>query len=818
MLSEYRLAGVVLAAGTKLALVERRSAKQVVTLHVGDDLDGRRVEDITTEGVRLNGGSTHELLAVPRLNGVSRRKAYADGGRRAKSVTRRRRRSRHAHRGGGGRTASVEQHSLKVQSEPNAVVQLLAAAALGVALATFAACDAVADGPARGAPRALAPATPARTDPASITAPDLGPESPNAEIHEGSGALIDKDMKHPTAADRVGDITLDFVDADVRDVLRSVLGDMLKLPYVLDPQVNGTLTLKTGLPIKPEGVLPALETALKTIDAAMVVSNDMISIVPIAVAQKQAGQAAGLDSGSDAPGYAIEIVSLKFVSAEQMQKVLEPLVPQGSLLRIDSQRNLVFLTGTEPERAAIRRTISLFDVDYLEGMSFALIRPQHVDVGTLATELGKVFDSTSSPVGGLVRMIPISRINTLLVLTSRPYYLHEVSRWVARLDVIPMTPGRQLHYMKLENARAADIADTLGQIFGTGGGHTPSLASASAAVPAPVPSSTTSQPAQTAPPTEPRPIRAGGSDEAPQIVTDDANNALIIRADAAEFDAIEKIVKQMDVTPNQVLVEATIVEVTLNDTLKYGVEWAFTSGKQTFAQGATGTPAVSFPGFGFTYNVPNVSVALSALSTLSKISVLSSPKLLTLDNSPASLQVGDQVPIVTQTSVSAESSGAPIIATVQQRDTGVILSVTPRIGSSGMVFMTISQEVSAAVPNTTSSLDQSPTVEERKIQTTVAVQDGATVALGGLMRRSQTTGDSGVPYLKDLPVLGGLFGPQSDTRERTELMVFLTPRVIRSPTQAAAVTDEVRKGLLGVEATLRHLDPKKKNIPRLPWR
>jgi len=705
-------------------------------------------------------------------------------------------------------------------------------AAMFVALAVG---GAFADGP----PRALGRPIPVTTQPpAENTASQsqLGAESPNAQIFEGSGDFVDtaQGSTKKRAADRMGDITLDFSDADVRDVVRSVLGEMLKLPYVIDPQVNGHLTLKTGLPIKPEAVLPALETSLKTIGAAIVVVDDMVSIVPMTVAQKQAGQVTGVAGDNGAPGYGIEVVALKYVSADQMQKVLEPLVPQGGILRIDPQRNLIFLAGTEPERASIRNTIQLFDVDYLKGMSFALIEPQHVDVGTLATELGKIFDETSSPIAGLVRMIPISRINTLLVLTSRPFYLHEVSRWVARLDVIPITPGRQLHYYKLQNSRAADIAQTLSEIFGGSSGNRPPAAGPQAGsnystTPPPPAATGAMVPVNASPPTQPAQPQqsfasAGqapsgrGGEEGPQIVTDDANNALIIRADAAEFDAIEKIVRQMDVTPNQVLIEATIVEVTLNDTLKYGVEWAFTSGNQSFTQAANGTPAASFPGFGFTYMVPNVNVALSTLGTLSKISVLSSPKLLTLDNSPASLEVGDQVPIVTQTSTSTDSAGAPVIATVQQRDTGVILSVTPRIGSSGMVFLTVSQEVSDAVPTTSSSLDQSPTVEERKIQTTVAIQDGTTVALGGLMRRSQTSGNTGVPYLKDIPVLGALFGTQSDTRERTELMVFLTPRVVRSPASAVAVTEDIRRGLVGVQATLRHLDPKKNDIPRLPWR
>jgi len=384
--------------------------------------------------------------------------------------------------------------------------------------------------------------------------------------------------------------------------------------------------------------------------------------------------------------------------------------------------------------------------------------------------------------------------------------------------------------------RAADIAQTLNEIFGGSPGHTNSPAgsnavSQQAAVTMPPSGGSASGPPPPPPPAVPgfpgagasqetvgtRAVSASGSADAPQIVTDDNNNALIIRADAAEYDSIDKIIRQMDITPNQVMIEATIVEVTLNDDLKYGVEWYFKSGNQTFTQAATGIPLTSFPGFGYTYSVPNVSVAMSALGTLSKINVISSPKLLTLDNMPATLEVGDQVPIITQTSTSTDSNGAPVIATVQQRDTGVLLSVTPRIGSSGVVYLTIAQEVSDVVPTTTSNID-SPTIQQRKIQATVAITDGNTVALGGMMRRAETTGNSGVPYLKDIPVLGGLFGTQSSNRERTELLIFLTPRVVRSPPAAAAVTDDLRKALDGVRETIEYFASRNKDIPRLPWR
>jgi len=212
--------------------------------------------------------------------------------------------------------------------------------------------------------------------------PAAGDESgANAKIYEGSGEFLkarrDQKLKVHSSA---GDITLDFADADVRDVVRSVLGGMLKVPYVIDPQVTGHLTLKTGSPILSDAVVPALETALKTVGAAIVVSDGVYNVVPLSDAQKQSSQISAFSKDISTPGYGIEVVPLRYISATEMQKIIEPLAPPGAILRVDAQRNLVFLAGTEPERASIRDTIALFDVDYLKGMSFALIQPQHPDM------------------------------------------------------------------------------------------------------------------------------------------------------------------------------------------------------------------------------------------------------------------------------------------------------------------------------------------------------------------------------------------------------------------------------------------------------
>lgn len=192
-------------------------------------------------------------------------------------------------------------------------------------------------------------------------------------------------------------------------------------------------------------------------------------------------------------------------------------------------------------------------------------------------------------------------------------------------------------------------------------------------------------------------------------------------------------------------------------------------------------------------------MALSALGTITDVQVVSAPKLLTLDNKSATLQFGDQVPIITQSATGVQDANAPtIVNSVQFRDTGIVLRVTPRISKGGTVFVDVNQEVSSAIPTTTSNID-SPTIQQRKISSTVAVQDGDSIALGGMIRQSDTHSDSGVPVLKDIPVVGNLFSSTNNTGARTELLIFLRPRIIRSAAAAREMTDQLKQGLRGLD-------------------
>lgn len=302
------------------------------------------------------------------------------------------------------------------------------------------------------------------------------------------------------------------------------------------------------------------------------------------------------------------------------------------------------------------------------------------------------------------------------------------------------------------------------------------------------------------------------------IVADETNNSLVISATRNQYDKILRILGRLDAMPTQVLLETVIAEVTLNDQLQFGVQWFLqnrgdrlnlasnaTAGLSSAANAVTATgTAVSgtaalvsaatrgVPGFNYLMSATNFNVVLNALQGITTVHVLSSPNITVLDNRTAKLQIGDQVPIVKQSGQSALSAGAPILNQIELKDTGVILSVTPRVNKNGLVVLDINQEVSDVVPTTTSTIN-SPTIRQRRVATSVAVNDGHTLALGGLVQEKSQLSNESLPILGDLPLIGPAFRNRDDIRVRTELIVFIRPKVIRGTAEADRIADDFRQ-------------------------
>lgn len=648
-------------------------------------------------------------------------------------------------------------------------------------------------------------------------------------IYPGTGVFIKPPPPPapPVEVTPVGDVTLNFADADIREVARSILGDILKVNYLIDPAVQGTITVQTSRPLPRSALLATLEKILRLAGAALIGSDHVYEIVPLEKAPRETARLeVGTERARREPGFSIRVVPLEFASAAEMQKILEPLLPAGGILRVDEARNLLILGGTRRELDAWLETVEVFDVDWLKGMSFGVFPLQFTDPKTLAEELKTILtQDPSSPLAGVLRFVPIERLNALLVISPRPAYVEQAQSWVERLDRGGDGTERRLYVYYVQNGRAANLAAVLSEIFipEAAPGRPPEARLAPGLQPVeirPVTGTETAQGPEAGAAAQPEGAltRAPVAPEAGEVFTlrgegqiriipDEATNALVILARPADYRMIKAALEKLDIVPLQVLIEATIAEVTLTDELKYGLQWFFRAGESEFtlSEVATGAVAQIFPGFSYLLGGTDVRTALNALASVTDVKVISSPQVMVLDNQTSTLQVGDTVPVATQSAVSVIDPEAPIVNTIEFRDTGVILTVTPRVNAGGLVIMEIDQEVSDVVATTTSGID-SPTFQRRSITSTVAIQSGESVALGGLIRDSQSSTESGVPILSDIPILGALFRSTDAETKRTELLVLITPRVVGSLEEARAVTEELRGRLKTVVPLGRRIE------------
>jgi general secretion pathway protein D len=727
-------------------------------------------------------------------------------------------------------------------------------------------------------PATALPTPLAESDTASITGHGREPL-----IVPGTGVFTAAAAPHSTSVEVApdGDVWFNFVNADVREVVREILGNQLHLNYVVDGKVPATqITAQTGGAVARNAVLPTLESVLRANGLGLVDINGVYRVLPLEDAAKSS---AGGVIGPGGAGYAVRVLPLHFVSATEIKSVLEPFLPPGGVIQADPQRNLLIATGPGGDMEGFSALVRQFDVDWLAGTSFALY-PLHVGLAKdIAGDLEPIFgDGGSGPLAGLVRIIPIERLNAILVISPQRGYLAQVKAWVDRLDYGDDQVTPRVFEYHVQNSRAADLAAVLTQLLssgavstvgaqtapgtklvdlssqnggggggigltgglGAGGGAPPGLGGGSAGGVPGLPGGITGGGGQPgiggtpggigSPQGAGGPGGPGGSSmpggaaaaqnlalqpglnsgtstlKMPEvrIVADEKNNALVVFARPRDYKMIEDVIKRLDVVPLQVLIEATIAEVTLNNNLQYGLQWFFghASSKLELTNSGAGTTASSlsaadivgvFPGFNYLVGGGNVKAVLSALTELTDVEVVSSPELLVLDHQSAALQVGAQVPIITQQAQSVIATGAPVVNSVQYLNTGVILQVTPRVNSSGLVTLDIDQSVSD-VANTTTSTINSPTINQRRVVTSAVVQDGETIALGGLITNNANTSKSGLPILSDIPVVGNLFGTTSRSAARTELLVLLTPRIIRNAKEAREMTDDLRNRMRAV--------------------
>lgn len=727
-------------------------------------------------------------------------------------------------------------------------------------------------------------------------APPAPAAEPNAEplIVRGDDAMFR--APRPTGAKAVaGDpVSLDFEQAPVTEVVHAILGDILAMPYIINQPVAGSLTVHTAQPLPRDQVLPVLESILQANGLALVIDPSGVYHVGRPETLRGIAPSLGNLGGTLPPGQSLMIVPLQFVGAAEMAEILTPIAAPENIVRVDPVRNLLILAATRAQIEGFMQIVQTFDVDVLKGMSIGLFPLKNVSVievqsalaalsGGAATQTkapaagagdaaakGSVQGATKGkeaiqavtglelpgPLAGLVKVVAIERLNALLIITSRAYYLDRAREWIAQFDqprgdgnepqlfVYAVQNGTSQHLSELLNAlygggggqggRGADsgVAPGLGQ-SGLGGGYrsggggfgnsrsgfgSSSLGgrsgfggSNSGGYGGGFGSSNSGgygggfggsrsgfggggRAGQSGNQAEMTTVDLGPD---VRIVADEFNNSLLIHAPRREYEKVRTALQQLDVPPTQILIEASILEVTLTDEFSFGLQWAFDgdinggrTGSGIFNPNSSGNIGPQLPGF--SYSIANragqVRAVLNTLAKKDLVNVISSPSLMVLDNHSAQIQVGDQQPVQSSSIV---TDGGTTTTSIQFKDTGVMLDVLPSVNAGGLVTMDINQEVTDVGPLDAATGQRS--FLQRAIASRVAVRSGETVVLGGLIRDNTSRGKTGIPWLQDIPVLGGLFRTTSRSNNRTELVVLITPRALQNDEQLRAVSDEMRR-------------------------
>ena len=651
-----------------------------------------------------------------------------------------------------------------------------------------------------------------------------------------AGPVTDAAVRTDAAPAEVRDgFTLNFENSPVANVAKVVLGDIMGLGYVIDPRVQGTISLSSGRPIAKKDMLFVLESALRANNLAMLREGAGYRIAPSA--DSVVGATDRVDGANGAePGYGMTVIPLQYVSGPTLAKLLEGFAARPGAIRSDPSGQLLLVVGNGNERQSAVNTVRSFDVDWMRGQSVGMYPVQNSAPEPVVAELEKIMDSGEAGMGhGLVKFQAVAQQNAILVVASKPELLRTASMWISRLDS-PNSASAGVKVYKVRYGDAKQIAQLLNEIFVSGGGGgtvdsaTNQIAPASGAAALSVTERLTGGPkpqaagtsgaaggssgAQTAStsPFGSIPTAAlgnafaaagqagGGSPLLPgvRITADVVTNSILIYANNENYQTIERTLNELDRPKLQVAIDVTIAEVTLNDALNYGVQFYLSSKYGSLINSISGTPTPSSgapPGLNLIVGAsPTPQFIINALHALTDVKILSNPSLVVVDNQAATLEVGDQVPISTG-SATVLSASNTIVNTVDYKNTGIILNVQPRVNSNGNVLLDIEQEISSVPQNSTSL---TPTISQRKVKSEISVASGQTVLLAGLISDTQTNSRSGVPILDQIPVVGSAFGTATGkSTVRTELIIFIRPQIIRDGADASRVAEELRTKMRG---------------------
>jgi len=657
--------------------------------------------------------------------------------------------------------------------------------------------------PPGGVPSPFQP-PPSQTPPPGLPAPRPAPQgNPTAPAGQVPPSA-------PASLSGSSGVGFRLENADLLQFINLVATE-LKINYVVDPTVKGSVTISTGGSLNRDDLLPILESVLEINGATAVPSGNFYRIVPLKEAPKIPLDVGRAGSAKELPRddrMVMEIVPLTFIPAADMGKMLSPFLSDGGYISVHESGNVLILVDNSLNVKRLMEILGQFDSVTFAQERVHLVPVQNNLASALIPELEAIFsayalNAKETP----LRFIPLDRLNAILVVAADPGAFAEVDKWVEKLD-LPATPsGIQPFVYKVQNSEAAYLAELLAKILARKSTSTPSEGGFPSEGAEQRTSATATRGAtRSGPPPLALGMDVGEGEQVGdnlRIVPDPVNNSLIIVSTPAEYADIAKTLNEIDVLPRQVLIEARVYEVDLTGDLAFGLDYALQQ------RGAGTTPLQFLGDFGVTsagsltastgavFGTRQLMAFLTATENRSKVKILSAPSVMATDNTEAQIQVGEQVPVLTSTGAASGvqvGGSTTFLNTVQNVDTGIILRIKPRITSTDLVSLEISQDVTSVVPPAAGGI-QSPSFSKRSIKTHAVVKDGETISLGGLISYNITDTVSRIPLLGDIPFLGALFGSTSHNVQKTEMFVLLNPRIIKTNQDAVDASKELRDKL-----------------------
>ncbi len=594
-----------------------------------------------------------------------------------------------------------------------------------------------------------------------------------------------------------GGFLIKFNNADIYEVIHT-LGRMAGINYLIDPRVRGVVNIHTQGTVRKEGALDLLLSILKINGATAVKEGDLYRIVPMAEAKMEpllpAAQGKAAEEGPpDRP--MMRAFPLQYLSAVEMAKILKPFLSAGGDVTEVPRANMVLVTDTAANMEKHAKLVDLFDADAFRTAGVKLFTLKYLDPEEMGKTLETIFGALDFGAKGAkpsgINFVPLPRMNALLVVAASPRTLEDVDRWIGELDREPRGTSRGVHLYRVRHGKARDVMEILEKLY-PGRTVTP-------------PQKVTefkpqvAEPAARQPSTPPPASRAEAKPPIPaqqettfDIILDEPLNALIIRGSASEYAAILDTLRSIDVYPRQVLLEVLIAEVQLDDALKLGIDWNYIKQSGEFSHDVGLKTSAGDITSGLKYLVTKtdrLTAAFRSLASDGKASVLSSPSVISTNGKKSKIDVSDQVPIVTGKVTNVAGTADVITETVEYRDVGILLTFTPYINDEGIVTLEIEQEVSD-VKTATFGASQNPSFFKRSVNTTLIATQDRSIVLGGLVKERRERTRDGIPFLYKIPVFGWIFGARSDTVARTELLIFITPRVIASIEEGTRLSRE----------------------------